>query len=155
MPPAALLAGGLGVLSAGSQVMQGIQQQKAANAQAGAYQAAAGEARQAAGARIGAQDFQNNALMATGTANAAAAGVNPNSGSAKVVRQNNAAEAMLQDVNARYTGNVQAASDIAAASNARLEGKQKLTGAIIGAGSTALTTGLFIKSPTSAGGLGF
>ena len=135
--------------------MQGISARNAANAQAGAYKAAAGQAREAAGSQISAQDFRNNALMATGTANAAAAGVNPNSGSAKVVRQNNAAEAMLQDMNARYTGNVQAASDIAAASNARLEGKQKLTGAIIGAGSTALTSGLFITSPTSAGGLGY
>ena len=76
MPPA-VLAGGLGALSAGSQVMQGVAAKKASDAQANADLAAAGEARQAAGARIASQDFANNAAIATGTAYAAAAGVSP------------------------------------------------------------------------------
>lgn len=155
MPPAVFLAAGAGTLSAGGQIVQGIQEKKAADAQAAALQGQAGLEREAAGAQISAQDYRNNLLMAQGRAEAGAAGVNPGSGSPKIVNMINASEAILQDTAARYSGNLKSAQDIAAAANARQRGRQALYGSMIDAGGTLLTTGLKITAPTGAGGLGF
>ncbi len=150
MPPAALLAGGAAI-SAGSSIMQGISSYQAGNAQAGLYQRQAGLERERAGAEIAANDYKANSLISTGTANTAAAGVDPGSGSAKVVRQTNASMAMLNDLYTRYSGNLASQSDMAEAAFARYSGKQKLIGGIGQAvGGSLLTAGM----PKTAGGLG-
>jgi hypothetical protein len=131
--------------------MQGVQGMQAGNAQAGLYEAQAGLDRQQAGARIAADDYRANALISAGTANAAASGVDPGSGSAKIVSQQNASMAMLNDMYSRYSGELAAHSDMAQAAFARFEGKQKLIGGIGKAVGTALTIG---GTPTAAGGLG-
>jgi hypothetical protein len=145
----------MGALSAGTQIIGGIQAMKAGGAQANAYQAAAGMAREQAGMEIGASDYQANQMMAQARTSAAAGGVDPGTGSAKIVNMMNASEAMLRDTATRYGGNLRAASDLAEAANARLQGKQALYGSIAKAAGSALTTGIGITAPTGAGGLGY
>jgi hypothetical protein len=150
LPPAVMVAGGLGALSAGSQVVEGIQQKKAADAQAAVYQQQAGLARENAGMAISRNDWESNQLLATARASAAASGVTQG-GSTKVVQQANYAEAVLRDTATRYSGELQASSDMAQAANARLEGKQRLYAGFIGAGKTALTSALGIVAPSPIG----
>jgi hypothetical protein len=151
MPPAVMIAGGLGALSAGSQVVEGIQQQKASNAQAAEFQRHAGLAKEEAGTQIGAIDYEANRLMGIARTSAAASGVVPGSGSPKVINMMNASEAILQETAKRYSGELQSSSDLAQAANARLTGKQQLYGSLIGAGKTALTSALGIAAPRPMG----
>ena len=135
-------------------MLSGIAQQRL-QTESNAYTAAAGQARQAAGAQVAASDYQTNRVIGSDIAFAAASGVAPGSGSAKVVVQNNASEGALKDTAIRYSGELQSASMMAAAANSRIEGRQALTGGLFGAGSTLLTAGLKGYSPAGAGGLGF
>jgi hypothetical protein len=155
MPPAILPAAmlGGGALSAGMQVMQGISDKKAANAQAAAYEGQAGLERENAGMQVGAIDYRANQLMGIARANAGASGVTQ-SGSPRVIQAMNASEAILQETAARYGGNLKSSVDIAAAANARLAGRQALTGAVFKAGGSLLTSAIGTFGPTGAGGLG-
>jgi hypothetical protein len=156
MPPgllgSAMLGGG--VLSAGTQIMGGIWDKKASDAQANAYQQQAGLVREQAGAQIAAQDYATNKAVSEGKAAAAASGVVPGTGSAAVISRLNTSYGVLRDIVTKYSGDIEAQKLLVASANSRLQGKQALYGSIAGAGKSLLTSSLGTFAPTAAGGLG-
>lgn len=139
MPPAALLIAAGGI-SAGAQVMQGIAAKNASDAQAAALTKQAGLERVQAANEIAASSARANELMATARTSAAAGGINPSSGSPKVVNQTNAAKEMINESYMRYSGELRRQNALYEAAVARNQGNQALAGGILGGlGSTALT----------------
>jgi hypothetical protein len=156
MPPAVLPAMmlGSGALSAGMQVAQGVQEKKAANAQAAAYEGQAGLVREAAGMTIARNDFETNRVVSEGIADAAARGTVPSSGSTAVTSRLNQSYGILQDMVAKYSGDIEAHKLMTAAANSRLQGRQALYGSLAGAGKSLLTSSLGTFLPSGMGGLG-
>jgi hypothetical protein len=151
MPPAALVVGAGLAVTAGSAIMQGIAANNAGKAQSGLFKRQAGLDLEESGNAIAQSDYRTAATISADTAAAGAAGVSPGTGSAKIVKQMNASYGQLNDTMLRYSGQLSSQADLARASFARFEGRQKLYGAIGSAvGGTLLTAGL----PKAQGGLG-
>ncbi len=157
MPPA-VIAGAMlatAAVSATSQIAQGIQAKKGAEAQADELYQEAKIEQFKGNQQIGAQDYKANQTLAQIRASSGAAGIDSSTGSSKVVSDVSANEARLNDLYTRFNANFASSRDIYKASIARYQGGQDQTAGFIGAGGTMLTAALKVGAPNSMGGLGF
>ena len=151
MPTAALIIGT--GLSAGGQILQGIQSQKAAGYEATqAEQQGQVESTNAYG-EIAQNDIESNRLMAKVRTQAGASGVAAGSGSVRAVNSMNASMAILRDTYSKYKGNLAEQNAYYQAKALRYQGNQALYRSLVGAGSTALTS-FFSYKGMQAGNLG-
>jgi predicted extracellular nuclease len=143
MPTAALIVGanfGGAALSAGGQLYQGFQANKAAGQEATQLEQQGQVRATEANARISAQDQETRKVIGGVNAGAAASGVSASSGSPGVVNKYNASMGFLRDTYAKYQSNMEERNAYYAAKASRWQGGQALLAGAVGAGSTALTS---------------
>ena len=138
MPTAALIIGT--GLSAGSQIMGGIQAQKESQAEAQQQEMQGQVEATKANAGIVENDYQARKALGQLNATAASSGVMPTSGSVRAVRNMDESMAILRDTYARYQGTAAEQNAYYQAKATRFRGNQAMWGGLVGAGSTALTS---------------
>lgn len=126
------------IASAVGNVAQGMSQHGAYTNQAIQSDQQAQLDMQAAMQKVSENDYEANATIAKIRSGAGAAGVDPNTGSAKLVATTSAEQAKISDMYTRYTGRLASVRDLYAGEVARWQGNQALIGGYMKAGGSLL-----------------
>jgi len=135
-----LLAGST-AMSIGGDISKAFTAKAAGEAEATEYEQQAAIARQSAGTKISSDDYQAINILNRIQSGTAASGFT-SSGSARQVTEISGEEARINDMYTRYSGKLTASRDMYAANVARFQGNQAFASGIVGAGMTAVTSGL-------------
>lgn len=144
MPTAAIPMMAAGAASAFSQVVTGIQAQRAGAMQSKALEYQAQEEKVATAAQITSMNTRANATMASARALTAAAGVSQE-GSSRVVNAGSYTQARLNEAYARYHGNLASSEALYESANAKWQGTQNMYAGFLGAAGSLLTSAYSAK----------
>lgn len=151
MPTAALLMG-VGAVDAGGQILQGINSQKASNAEAQEYAQQARAISTQTTAQISKQDQETGGVISSSRAASGASGT-AGGGSGSIVRNETANRGLLSDAYTRYSGDLAKSQALYAAANARWQGKQAFWGGISGAATAMGSSVIGASSGQGAGSI--